>query len=99
MKKILPALLICFLFLQATPGNAREASVSGSITLTALSAQKKRTFRGRSYRSRLEPTSRTSEEKKQTASPYKDVVISAHPLSFEAAAKPLSEPAKMEQIK
>jgi plastocyanin len=90
--------VFAFLILPVLPGKAEEASLGGSITLPALESKTKRTFRGSVYRSRLESSSKVSAKKKQAVSPFKDVVVSAHPLSFRVEVQPLPEPARVEQF-
>lgn len=92
------ALIVALLLsiLCSKPSRAQEtAELSGTIALPPMSVKKKRTFK-RDYRK-----SAKKEVVKANApgrSPYRDVVISAHPQSFKAVVEPLSEPVTVEQF-
>lgn len=93
---IVSALFLCLLL--AEPCSAEQAALSGQIVLPAMGVDKKRTFK-RDYRrrSRRQETAGVAQSDPHK-SPYRDVVISAHPRSFEASASPLPQPVTVEQF-
>lgn len=75
---------------------ALAAEVRGAVMLPPGQA-KKRSFRGDLYRNRLAPD-RGADRAPVERSPFADIVVSAHPLSFQAVVAPLPRPARMEQM-
>ncbi len=74
------------------------AHLSGSVILVAPTApKKKRISRGSRYRQRSSMTDAKASVATATVSPFADVVVSAHPLSFAATVHPLADPGQMEQ--
>ena len=74
------------------------ASLSGTVTMPTLAKKKKRLSRGREYRSRQGADRSQVKQSAAIASRFDQVVISAHPRSFEPPSAPLPEPAVLEQI-
>jgi plastocyanin len=99
MQSLASALLVLSLLLPAPAGHAQPARLSGRVLLPAGAGQKPRAFRAALYRSRQTPAGKMDEEKKKAAlSPYADVVISAHPLSFTPQVEPFSRAVEVEQV-
>jgi len=74
------------------------AYLSGSVSLAAAPAPaKKRISRGSRYRQRSSVTDATANAAATTVSPYADLVVAAHPLSFAARLDPQAEPGQIEQ--
>ena len=72
------------------------ARLSGSVVLVAPTApKKKRISRGNRYRQRSSMTDATASA--ATVSPFANVFVSAHPLSFAATVHPLADPGQIEQ--
>ena len=63
--------------------------LTGRVTVP-ITKVKKRTLRGSAYRSRLSEGTAQKQESRRPASPFSDVVISAHPRSFTAPFKPVT---------
>lgn len=79
------------------PQSSTGGSIAGRVTVPVTKV-KKRTLRGSAYRSRLSGGGKESEKRRQTKSPYSDVVVSAHPLSFTANLDPVTS-ARVDQEK
>ncbi len=82
----------------ASPSSLRPASLSGIVTLPPRQNERRR-FRGRAYRQR---TNRGDETRRAAGTPprkrrYRNVIISAHPLSHDPAVNPLPEPVEIDQ--
>lgn len=66
------------------------SSLSGQITLPA-SGKRRKASRGRAYRNRQSQRRKQNDTNRQKAlSPFYDVIISAHPLSFRPSVRPMS---------
>ena len=92
-KKLLPILFILFAFLMTELyAQEKTAKISGSVFLPAKKKTVKRR-RGLSYRSRHRQ--HKAKEKKSAGksvdSPFLDVIVSLHPLSFKAPVNPLEK--------
>ena len=98
MSLIIAYWIVVGLLLGTASVQAQPATVSGSVVLPAGINDKKRSFRGSQYRSRQTPSSRRKEPQKRDESPFRAVVISAHPTSFTPEVKPLAEPIGIEQV-
>lgn len=91
-RRLLLSLLIA---LSAMAARAQMAELSGAITISATKAAP-RIARGQLYRNRLAPE-KPIETKSNAGSPFDDVVVSAHPLSFKPDLKPLTKNRTMDQ--
>lgn len=83
---------------KASPSAFQSASISGTVTLPPRRNEGRR-FRGRAYRQR---TNRGDETRRTADAPsrkrrYRNVIISAHPLSQNPAVNPLPEPVEIDQ--
>lgn len=72
------------------------AEVSGTLSLPAGKGGD-RAFRGRLYRNRLSTESDKSSGGASVKSAFEDAIVSLHPTSFKADAKPLAQPAAINQ--
>jgi plastocyanin len=93
------ALIVALLLsiLCTKPGRAQEtAELSGTIALPVMNVKKKRTFK-RDYRKSGKKEAVEVKTNVPSRSPYRDVVISAHPQSFKAVVEPLPAPVTVEQ--
>jgi len=79
------------------PQASTGGSIAGRVTVPVTKV-KKRTLRGSAYRSRLGGGGEEAGKRRQTKSPYSDVVVSAHPLSFTANPDPVTS-ARVDQDK
>lgn len=91
MKKILILVLSAEIFFGFDSLVSEDpAEVSGTIFMP-LVKKERRTFRGRLYRNRLSSASKAREPSPTLQSSFLDVIVSAHPLSFQPDAKPLED--------
>lgn len=81
-----------------TDALAPSATLTGSVLLPPREREGRR-FRGRAYRQRTNRGDReqSAQSTASEESRYRSVVISAHPVSFEASVEPPSEPATVDQ--
>ena len=83
-------ILLLFL-LSITSGSTAQDSTGtliGRIFMPQIKVEK-RTFRGRMYRNRLAQKQKSGEENQTLKSPYIDVIVVLHPMTFKQEAKPL----------
>ncbi|MCS7210202.1 MAG: carboxypeptidase regulatory-like domain-containing protein [Chloroherpetonaceae bacterium] len=74
---------------------AQTAELSGTITISAPRTSQ-RIARGQAYRNRL-ALEKPAEMEPKSSSPFEDVVVSAHPLSFKPELKPLTRDRTIDQ--
>lgn len=93
------ALTAAVLDVSPAPALGEGAVITGVVQLP-VSPPKRRSFRGDLYRNRLAPTKGrdTTATDAPVRSRFADVVISAHPLSFEALVEPLSATLRVDQV-
>lgn len=100
MNRILSLLFVisfCTPFFKTDPfAFAQETGIHGTVELPATSSKNNNRYRGRAYRNR---TSDSEEESSnvQATNPLTSVIISLHPLSFDADVAPLTKPAQILQ--
>jgi plastocyanin len=82
-KFLLLILLFFFLPAEAKSWQPDAGQISGSVFMPVVQRER-RAFRGRIYRNRLSSSKKVEEKGKALQSSFIDVIISAHPLSFEA---------------
>jgi len=95
-------LLVAFLVGSDQPYNPvsdstefRNGEVRGTVVVPATSNRNQNRFRGRAYRNRT--SQQATEESATVSNPLLDVVISAHPTSFQVEAEPLPDPIQVIQ--
>jgi plastocyanin len=91
MKNIRFFLLLFCLFLIA-PLNGMAQDTTGILSGRVLMPQikkEKRTFRGRMYRNRLSSKRKSVSKSKTLKSPFIDVIVVMHPLTFKKEAQPM----------
>jgi len=81
-------LFILLSYISLVPAQDSTGTMSGRVILPQIE-KKKRTFRGRTYRNRLNSRKNTKKENTALKSPYIDVIIVLNPLSFSVEAEPL----------
>lgn len=89
MKKY--TVLFVFLFLLSGQSElifAQKGNLSGSVFMP-VAKKERRTFRGRLYRNRLSSKKKVKRTNQTMNSSFVDVIISAHPISFDIKTKPL----------
>ena len=67
---------------------AQNSQMTGTVFMPVI-RQERRTFRGRIYRNRLSSAKKVKSQAGSTPSSFTDVIISAHPISFQAELKPI----------
>jgi plastocyanin len=67
---------------------AQTGNLSGSVFMP-IAKKERRTFRGRLYRNRLSSKKKVKKVNRRSSSSFVDVIISAHPISFETKTAPL----------
>lgn len=77
---------------------SRTGELAGSVLLP-IGRDERRRFRGRAYRERTNRAPRSSEEDPATSRErrFQNVIVSAHPLSFDTTAQALSTPVTIDQ--
>lgn len=91
MKRIITLLLCCLFFVTAEEIHSQDiGNITGSVLLPTVKRER-RTFRGRVYRNRLSSASKSTETSPALQSSFIDVIISAHPLSFQPRLEPLKD--------
>jgi len=89
MKKLTILFLLLFLlFNKAETVFAQTGKLTGSVFMPVVKKER-RTFRGRLYRNRLSSKKKLKKKSNNTSSSFVDVIISAHPLSFEPELLPI----------
>ncbi len=82
MKIIILIILGFFLLTDTRLTFAEEKPmISGTVFIPVVN-KKRRTFRGRLYRNRLSSHKKKESSEKKARSPFSDVIVSAHPLSY-----------------
>ncbi len=83
-------ILILLIFVTTVVTRAQDSTgiLTGRIYMPQIKKEK-RTFRGRMYRNRLAAKQKSSEENQTLKSPFIDVIVVLHPLTFKKDAEPL----------
>ena len=83
-------ILILLIFVTTVVTRAQDSTgiLTGRINMPQIKKEK-RTFRGRMYRNRLAAKQKSSEENQTLKSPFIDVIVVLHPLTFKKDAEPL----------
>lgn len=90
MRKLTILFLLLFLLLSNSESiYAQTGNLSGSVFMP-VAKKERRTFRGRLYRNRLSSKKKVKKANQTTSSSFVDVIISAHPISFDAVTQPLN---------
>lgn len=98
MKSIIISCIVAALLLGDVAVGAQTGVVSGSVVLPAGLGAKKRSSRSGLYSNRQTPSNRKKESQQRDESPFRAIVISAHPTSFQPKIKPLAGPIEIEQV-
>lgn len=89
MRKYSILFILLFLLLgELTPLLSQTGEISGSVFMPVANKER-RTFRGRLYRNRLSSKKKVKKSNQTVSSSFVDVIISAHPISFEIQTQPL----------
>lgn len=89
MRKYSILFLLLFIFNNNSESLfAQEGNLSGTVFMPAAKKER-RTFRGRLYRNRLSSKKKLKKVTQNRSSSFVDVIISAHPISFDPEIDPL----------